>query len=220
MNDINVAQAIASAAAEIGAVGKNQKMQAGPAKYNYRGLDDLVDAVHPILAKHQVTFSPHNITVIQEMEKTTRSGSVQYHIRAIVTYRIYGPSADYIEAAVLAEGTDIGDKAANKMMSAAYKYALGQVLSIPFSMEDQDATLSEPVTQHPTGHKQKPMTYDEALDSIRISAENLGKTVAEVTTKIREQHGGLTPSDISMVPLTDLTAFAHQLAAYADKQAT
>lgn len=213
MSDTNVYTSIANAAAEVGAVGKHGKMQAGPAKYNYRTLDDLIDTVHPILAKHKITFTPNSINIIDTLEKTTRSGSVQYHIRALVTYRIYGSDGDWIEAEILAEGTDTGDKAANKMMSAAYKYALGQVLSIPFSMEDQDATLSEPVTL-----QQKTLTFDEALDSIRVSAETLGKTVAEVTNKIREQHGGLAPGDISMVPINELSAFANQLAAYADKQ--
>lgn len=215
MSDTNVYTSIANAAAEVGAVGKHGKMQAGPAKYNYRTLDDLIDTVHPILAKHKITFTPNTINIIDTMEKTTRSGSVQYHIRALVTYRIYGADGDWIEATILAEGTDTGDKAANKMMSAAYKYALGQVLSIPFTMEDQDATLSEPIAPE----KQVVITtFNEAMDSIQHSAGSLGKTVLDVTAKLREQHGGLTLDEITNIPNQDIIAFAHQLAAYAEKQ--
>jgi len=206
-----VHQAIAAAAAEIGAVGKDSKMQAGPARYNYRGIDDLVDAVHPIIAAHGVTFAPHTVSILDRMEKTTKSGSTQYHLRAIVTYYVYGPAGDYISASVLAEGTDTGDKAGNKLMSGAYKYALSQVLSVPFSMDDQDANYSEPITPATAGI----LSATEAINSITNSATALGKTVDDVTGKYRAAHGGIATDELLETPEAELISFATQLAAYA-----
>ena len=207
-----VHQAIAAAAAEIGAVGKDSKMQAGPAKYNYRGIDDLVDAVHPIIAAHGVTFAPDSINVLDRMEKTTRSGSTQYHLRAIVTYHVYGPAGDHIAASVLAEGTDTGDKAGNKLMSGAYKYALSQVLSVPFSMDDQDAEYSEPVA--PPAANLNIMNSEEAMEVIVANAEKLGKSLEDVTSKYRAAHGGIGTDELLETPELELISFAKQLAAY------
>ncbi len=201
-----VAVAIAAAAAEVGAVGKNQKMSAGPAKYNYRGLDDLMDAVHGSLTKVGVTFAPHNVQVIDSMERTTKSGATQYHLRALVTYRVYGPAGDHIEVRVIAEGTDTGDKASNKLMSGAFKYALGQTLSIPYTMDDQDSYISEPVN---------PPSPAELLARIEQAAKGLGKTVDEVTGKVRAEHGGLEITDLDKVPVPALHAFTVSLERYA-----
>lgn len=206
---MNVQQAITAAADAVGAVGKYQKMQAGPAKYNYRGLDDLVDAVHPALVAAGVTFSPVNVEMLQQMERTTKSGSIQYHLRALVTYAVYGPEGDSIHATVLAEGTDTGDKAGNKLMSGAYKYALSQVLSIPFAMEDQDADLSEEVAP-----QQQQYTPEESIAVIQGAADKLGKTLDEITTKYRESHGGIGVDELLMTSEADLAAFANQITAY------
>jgi len=210
---ITVQEALAQAALEIGAVGKNQQMSAGPARYNYRGLDDLMDAVHEPLARNGVIFSPHHIQVIDRLEKTTKSGSVQYHLRAIVQYRIYGPAGDFIEATVLAEGADTGDKAGNKLMSGAFKYALGQVLSLPYSMEDQDAAQPEQVKVqldiHDTG---------DAITAIETAASQLGKTLPEVTAKLRSENGAIGPDELAELPFDLLKGFAEKLTIYAMKQ--
>lgn len=205
---ITVQEAIAQVALEVGAIGKNAQMESGPARYNYRSLDDLVNAVHEPLARNNVTFSPATIQVISEDKGSTRSGTTQYHIRAIVTYRVYGPSGDFIQASVLAEALDTSDKASNKLMSAAYKYAISQVLSIPFAMDDQDAEQPEPI------ENTIPMTEEAILSSISDSADRLNKTVAEVTNKVREQNGGLGPDELLEMDLKILHAFAVQLERY------
>lgn len=205
----NVQQAIAAAAAEVGAVGKNQRMQAGPAKYSYRGLDDLMDTVHPVLAKHGVTFAPHHVQVVDSMERTTKSGSTQYHLRALVTFHVYGPNGDYIQVQIGAEGTDTGDKCFNKLHSGALKYAIGQVLSIPYTMDDQDADLSEEVAPKP-----KQYTAEESLAVIQGAADKLGKTLEEITSKYRESHGGIGVDELLMTSEADLAAFANQITAY------
>lgn len=210
-SSLTVQELVAQVALEVGAIGKNARMEAGPAKYNYRSLDDLINAAHEPLARNGVTFTPHSVLVVGEDKGSTRSGTTQYHVRAIVTYRVYGPNGDYISAAVLAEALDTSDKASNKLMSAAYKYAVSQVLSIPYAMEDQDAERPEPI------EAQIPMTDEAVLASISDSADRLNKTVAEVTNKVREQNGGLGPDELMEIDLKILHGFAVQLARYAQQ---
>jgi hypothetical protein len=205
-----VFEAVAAVAAGIGAVGKNQKMEAGPARYSYRGLDDLIDAVHVHLAAHAVTFAPSRIQVLDTLEKVTRSGSTQYHLRAIVTYKVYGPAGDFFEASVLAEGTDSGDKAGNKLMSGAYKYALGQVLSIPFSMDDQDANVPENVLPDP----EPPATWEEAQARLEALAGANGRTVEQITAKFRKANGDLDMDGFRAMPLGKVAPLVVQIEKY------
>lgn len=209
-----VTQAISAAAAAIGAVGKNAKMEAGPARYKYRSLDDLMDAVHGPLAEHGVTFAPHSIQMLDTLERTTKSGGTQHHLRAIVTYRVYGPNGDHIEASILAEGSDTGDKAGNKLMSGALKYALGQVLSIPFAMDDQDAYVAEPT--QPARQAEQP-TVKAVHDAIDHAAETLGVTVEQATAKYRRENGDITLEQFAELPVDTILPFARELAAWARK---
>lgn len=210
MPEVTVHQAIAAAALAVGAVGKGGKMEAGPARYKYRTLDDLMNAVHEPLCENGVTFVPSNVQVLDTLEKTTKSGGIQYHLRALVTYTIYGPAGDCVHATVLAEGTDTGDKGANKLMSGAYKYAIGQVLSIPFSMEDQDATLSEPVNAP---------DVKELHAILDRTADKVGMTVEDMTKKWRADNGGLTVEQFMELPADRIHGYVRQAAAFANKQA-
>lgn len=211
MADVTVHQAIAAAALAVGAVGKGGKMEAGPARYKYRTLDDLMNAVHEPLCDNGVTFVPSNIQMLDTIEKTTKSGSIQYHLRALVTYAIYGPAGDCVYATVIAEGTDTGDKAGNKLMSGAYKYAIGQVLSIPFSMEDQDATLSEPVNA--------PNVHELHL-ILERTATKLGMSVEDITKKWRKENGDITVEQFLALPADRIYGYVRQAAAFAGKQAS
>ena len=57
----NIYQAMAEVMKDIDAVGKNQKNQ--QQGFKFRGIDDVYNAVHPILAKHGVFTVP---TVLNE----------------------------------------------------------------------------------------------------------------------------------------------------------
>jgi hypothetical protein len=48
-----------------------------------------------------------------------------------IAYTFYGAAGDSITSEVMGEGMDSGDKAANKAMAVAHKYAIMQLLSIP-----------------------------------------------------------------------------------------
>lgn len=211
---ITVQEAIAQVALEVGAVEKDSLMESGQTRYRYRSIDNLLSAVHDPLARNSVTFSPDHIQIVSEEKGSTRSGSTQYFVRAIVTYRVYGPAGDYISASVLSEALDTSDKSSSKLMSQAYKYAIAQVLSIPFAMEEQDADRPEPIEPK---QEEIPLDQDAILASIAASAKSLGKTVTEVTNKVREQNGGLGPDELFEISLPTLQGFATQLAGYAQR---
>jgi len=113
---------------EIKAIGKDRKNEAQ--RYSFRGVDDVYNEAHDIFAKHKVFTVPTVIDSHHEERKSKSGGTLIYRIYTI-KYTFYAEDGSFIEATVMGEGMDTGDKAGNKAMSVAHKYALLQVLLIP-----------------------------------------------------------------------------------------
>lgn len=118
-----VHQAMSGVMADIGAVGKDRRNE--HFKYQFRGIDDVLNAVHAALVKHGVFYLP----LVEDADYGVAGKQRVATLK--VRYRFYGPAGDSVEAVTVAEGMDSGDKAPNKAMSAALKYALIQVFAIP-----------------------------------------------------------------------------------------
>lgn len=141
MENGKIYEAISNVMAEIGAIGKEKKnLQQG---FMYRGIDDVMNALQPALVKHKVFIAPEVISEQRE-ERTTQKGGVLFYTRLEVSYKFYTVDGSFIETKVIGEAMDSGDKATNKAMSIAYKYACFQVFCIPTEeMQDPDADAHE-----------------------------------------------------------------------------
>ena len=130
-------KAIADIMGEIGAVGKNSKnSQQG---FMYRGIDAVMNAINPALVKYKVFIVPEVLEQTRE-ERQTDKGKTLFYSICKVRYTFYAEDGSSIEAVVVGEGMDSGDKATNKAMSVAFKYACFQVFCIPTEeMVDPDA---------------------------------------------------------------------------------
>ena len=132
-NIINKIQAELS----IDGIGKDRKnVQQG---YMFRGIDDIYNALAPLLARHGLCilpeYSAHVVT-----ERQTAKGSVLFSVA--VTGKFSFVAAEDGSSHVVTtygEGMDSGDKATNKAMSAAYKQACLQVFCIPTEGESADS---------------------------------------------------------------------------------
>lgn len=133
--------------ADLPAIGKNQKnVQQG---FMFRGVDDVLNALNPILAKHGVFYVPDVLERIYS-QRPTKGGSIMHTVDLHVRYRFYGPKGDYVEASGWGEGTDNGDKATNKAMTGAQKYVLFQVFAISTEeARDQDRDVPEDTVSAP-----------------------------------------------------------------------
>ena len=105
--------------------------------YNFRGIDDVYNALHEKLATNQIFVAPGVITAHHE-ERTSKGGSVLIYRIITMRYRFYTTDGSFVEMESIGEGMDSGDKAGNKAMSAAQKYALIQAFLIP-TKEDKDS---------------------------------------------------------------------------------
>lgn len=120
--------AIADIMNEVGAIGKEKKnAQQG---FMYRGIDDVMNVLHPLFAKYRVFLVPECLEITRD-ERTNRSGTVLTYTIAKVKYTLYAEDGSSVSAVVFGEGMDSGDKGTNKAMAIAMKYALFQIFCIP-----------------------------------------------------------------------------------------
>lgn len=123
-------------------IGKN-KRNSGGGNFLYRGIDDVYQALSPVLVKCGLNIRP--LTIVKEDDSV--SGKMRL-VRIKITYRIQcAEDGSYFDMESLGEGSDVSDKAAGKAMSYAFKNAIFQLLCIPVvGIDDPDATTVEPPT--------------------------------------------------------------------------
>ena len=136
-----VYQAIAAVMEDIGregiAKGRRNEMQ----KYNFRGIDDVYNALAPLLARHSLIIVPRVLTR-EKTEQASKNGGVLFYVVVQVEFDIVcAEDGSRITACTWGEAMDSADKATNKAMSAAYKYMAMQTFCIP-TEGDNDADAS------------------------------------------------------------------------------
>ena len=137
----NVYQCIVAASADIAAVGLSKTRKNETQGYPFRGIDDVYNLIAPILAKHHLVILPR-ILSRDISERQTKSGSIMFSVTVEAEFDLV--SADDGSKHTIrtyGEAMDNADKATNKAMSAAYKYAAFQAFAIP-TEGDNDADAS------------------------------------------------------------------------------
>ena len=141
--------AINAIMSEIGHIGKDKRNE--QQGFMFRGIDDVMNNLKPLLAKHGVCIEPEVIDRQREERVTekTYNGQVKRStlIYSILTVKHHFTALDGSEvvSTTIGEGMDSGDKASNKAMAIAYKYACFQVFCIPTEeMAKDDPDLRTP----------------------------------------------------------------------------
>lgn len=139
-----VYQAIASVQSELAAEGIAKDRNNQQQGYKFRGIDDVYNALAPVLAKHGLCILPR-ILSREVTERQTKNGNALFYV-------IVEAEFDFVSAKdgskhtvkTYGEAMDSADKATNKAMSAAYKYAAFQSFCIPTEGDnDADGTTHD-----------------------------------------------------------------------------
>lgn len=107
-------------------------------KFNFRGIDGVLNAVGPALREHNVVVYPRLHDVAYEEVKTS-GGKASTACRVVVDYVFASVDGSTVETRVAAESWDTGDKAMPKAMSVAMRTALIQALALPTDEPDPDS---------------------------------------------------------------------------------
>lgn len=191
----NVYQLIAAVAAEVAQEGISKSRKNQQQGYQFRGIDDVYNALAPILAKHGLVILPRCISRTVA-ERQARGGGVLFSVVVEAEFDFVS-SFDGSRHTVktYGEAMDSADKATNKAMSAAYKYAAFQAFCIPTEGDnDADATThqvetpsaSKPAARSraaasaPAASGPEMLTADEVA-SITALAQEVGKPIKDIT---------------------------------------
>ena len=130
----------------------------GGATFKFRGIDDVYNALSPMLARHGLIIAPR-FRDREVIERKAKNGSALFYVTVTGDF-------DFISAmdgskhtvTTFGEAMDINDKATNKAMSVAYKYACFQVFAIPTEGDnDPDGYVHppiQPMQQQPYNNQQ------------------------------------------------------------------
>ena len=130
------------------------KDKKGPG-FNFRGIDDVYQSLAPLLASHHLCILPRMVSRVCD-ERTSRNGGALFYVTVEAEFDFVS-SSDGSKHTVrtFGEAMDSSDKATNKAMSAAYKYAAFMSFAIP-TEGDNDADS--------TGHEVA-INYISAIDT-------------------------------------------------------
>lgn len=145
-NGTGIAAALVGITREVEALGKDRKNASQG--FSYRGIDDVYNSLHNLLAAYGVITLPEVLEERHE-ERTTKSGSAMIYRVLKMRYTFVAEDGSQLACTVMGEGMDSGDKAANKAMSVAHKYCLLQVFCVPTcdGSADPDAETPAPTVR-------------------------------------------------------------------------
>ena len=149
---MKVFQAINAVRAELSTTGiSKNRLNSQGSGYMFRGIDDVYQALSPLLAKHALCIIPRMIARTCE-ERASKAGGALFYVTVEAEFDfVSAEDGSKTVARTFGEAMDSGDKATNKAMSAAYKYAAFQTFAIPTEGNpDADAETHEVATgMHP-----------------------------------------------------------------------
>lgn len=161
----NIYQAIIAVMEDVGAVGKEKTNKSQG--FKYRGIDDVMNALNPAFIKNKLFMVPEVLEQSREERNTAKGGNLIYSV-CKVKYTFYAEDGSSIEAVVVGEGMDSGDKASNKALAAAFKYACFQTFCIP--TEDlKDPDEESPEVAPKRGRINEQQAKELMLELIRLN---------------------------------------------------
>jgi hypothetical protein len=224
----HVYAAIAQVAGEIAKTGIAKDRKNEQQGYKFRGIDEVYNAMAPLLAESGLTILPTALDRICEPRETAKGGVI-YSVTVKVDFAfVSAKDGSTHHVVTYGEAMDSGDKATNKAMSAAYKYACMQAFCIPTEGDNDADATTPPETVKPKAQQAaaaKPAVPPATEQDITLVTEALKKaeTVAALaeakTTKLAPLWPRLQPADREKLTklYTDRTAHL-ALAPFAQQQ--
>jgi hypothetical protein len=159
--------------------------------YNFRGIDDVFNAVSPLLAENGLCILPRMLSRVCE-ERQSKSGGALFYVTVEAEFDLVcAEDGSKHTIRTFGEAMDSGDKATNKAMSAAYKYAALQTFAIPTEADnDADAHTHEVAARQPVRSlRHTPTDEVLTLSDERATIIKLAASAAVVKFKKGDQIG-------------------------------
>lgn len=124
-------------------VGYVKKQKSDKLNYTFAGESALISALRPAMVENGIYMHVLKIENVTRESYTTKGGTAMINTVISATIRFTHVSGTFVDVASTGEGSDAGDKSANKAMTGLYKYAMRQTFCIETG-DDPDKHASEP----------------------------------------------------------------------------
>tara|TARA_R110000868_G_C10972514_1_gene770270 strand:- start:6188 stop:6811 length:624 start_codon:yes stop_codon:yes gene_type:complete len=178
MTTAKVYQAIAAVTQNMGQEGISKSRKNQQQGYNFRGIDDVFNALSPMLSTNNLCILPCVLERQCEERQSAKGGALFYVTVKVRFDFVSAEDGSKHEVVMYGEAMDSGDKATNKAMSAAYKYAAMQAFCIPTEGDnDADQTTHEVAPRQKITHK----AGDPEPDAAILAQFNAASDIASLT---------------------------------------
>jgi ERF superfamily len=149
MSSKAVYKAIIGVAKDLSEKGISKDRKNPQQGFMFRGIDQVYNALVPALVRNSLVILPR-IVERTVTERVTQKGGVLFCVVVKAEFDFVSTEDGSIHTVIMyGEAMDSGDKATNKAMSIAYKYAAFQAFCIPTEETaiDPDADVHRPAGQ-------------------------------------------------------------------------
>ena len=146
--------------------------------YQFRGIDDVYSAIAPLLAENGLCIIPR-ITRREVTKETNSKGTTLFYAVVEAEFDFVCSSDGSLHTArTFGEAMDSGDKATNKAMSAAIKYAILMTFTIPTEGDNDTENSSHQVV---SPQASRPISMAKPASAKTRCWEIVAKNVAGLT---------------------------------------
>lgn len=170
--------------------------------FKFRGIDDVMNAFAPILAEEGLFLRPR-FTERDVQERITKSGTAMSYVTVKGEFDfVAGDGSSVTVGPIYGEASDSGDKATNKAMAIAFKYAMFQAFCVPLEAVtggDPDANTPEhnrpsrksldPNNEQMWANAKTAYKRDGNLDKVRAKVDVSPEVEAELIAEVEKEKG-------------------------------
>ena len=129
---------------EVRAISKSEQYNGGGTRFNFRGVDTVVNTFGPVTLKHGINIFPVGVEA-EHRDTTTSKGNKMRECTATVSWLVMGPKGDTLPMLLKSRGEalDSADKGTAKAQSVALRVLLLTGGLTPTHDKDPDASYVE-----------------------------------------------------------------------------
>lgn len=190
MSDNHVFLAINEITGELSKEGIEKNRTNKDQHYQFRGIDDIYNSLSSLLAKYKLCIIP-KVLNRECSERQTSSGKPLFCVVVYMEFQFVSAiDNSSITVSVFGEAMDLADKATNKAMSAAYKYACLQTFCIPTEGENDADAVTHMIAP--------PVIGKGEISVLQAQLDTLNKGAAELVSFLKGK--GIEIESLSQLP--------------------
>ncbi len=191
---MKVYQAIAAVSAQLAKDGIGKSRENKQQGFKFRGIDETLNALAPVLSAHGLVVLPRMLTR-SITERESRNGGVLFSVVVEAEFDFVSAEDGTMHTVrTFGEAMDSGDKATNKAMSIAYKYAAFLAFCIPVEgmAADADETVHAVKPSKPRGYGAWIATLEGAAEQGKAALKDASKLGSREMVDYLKAHDGDT----------------------------